>query len=147
MSHIVLGTLAVEEPAVAASIARRWPGQVLLGLDARNGEVRTRGWIEGSGRTVESVLADFETCPLAGVIHTEVSRDGMLEGPDLPGLQQVMAATRHPVIASGGIASLDDVIRLSQVGVAGAIVGRVLYEGGLDLAAAIAALRDATRSA
>ncbi|MHB8508847.1 MAG: 1-(5-phosphoribosyl)-5-[(5-phosphoribosylamino)methylideneamino]imidazole-4-carboxamide isomerase [Candidatus Dormibacteria bacterium] len=135
--YVVLGTLAAENPAAAAQIARAWPDRVFVGIDARGTEVQTRGWVEGSGSTITEVLAPFEDVPLAGIIHTEVSRDGMLAGPDLAALAQVITATRHPVVASGGVAELADLGALRVAGAAGAIVGKAIYEGRFSLEEAL----------
>ncbi|MGH9151122.1 MAG: 1-(5-phosphoribosyl)-5-[(5-phosphoribosylamino)methylideneamino]imidazole-4-carboxamide isomerase [Acidimicrobiales bacterium] len=144
VSRIVLGTAVVEDPGMLRRVAHRHPGRVAVGLDARGGEVAVRGWTSGSGRTLEEVLAAVEGAPLGAVVVTDISRDGMLSGPDVAGLTAVLAATRHPVVASGGVGSLDDLRALADVAdgdrtLAGAIVGTAIHEGVFSVREAIAA--------
>jgi phosphoribosylformimino-5-aminoimidazole carboxamide ribotide isomerase len=138
VARVVVGTAAVEDPALVESIARRWPGQVAVGLDHRGGELRLRGWTEGSGRSVMDLVPAAIAAGASAVIVTDISRDGRLAGPDVDGLARLVAATGAPVIASGGVASIDDVKALAAIpGLAGVIAGRAIYEGRLDVAAAI----------
>ena len=144
VSRIVLGTAALEDPGLLRRVAHRHPGRVAVGLDARHGEVAVRGWTEGSGRTPADVLAEVEDAPLGAVVVTDISRDGMLGGPDLDGLGVVLAATRHPVVASGGVGSLDDLRALARVtahgrALAGVIVGMALHEGVFSMREAVRA--------
>jgi phosphoribosylformimino-5-aminoimidazole carboxamide ribotide isomerase len=141
VARVVVGTAAVENPSLVSSIAGRWPGQVAVGLDHRAGEVRLKGWTEGGGRTV------FDLAPLAvswgasAVIVTDISRDGRLVGPDVRGLTELVESTGAPLIASGGVGSLDDVRALAAIpGLIGAIAGRAIYEGRLDVADAVEVL-------
>jgi phosphoribosylformimino-5-aminoimidazole carboxamide ribotide isomerase len=119
------------------SLARRWPGRVNLGLDVSGGLVAVRGWTEASRLTALELLSRLEGAPLGEVIHTDVSRDGTLAGPDLESLVALAGRSPWPVIASGGVASVEDLERLAALGVFGAIVGRALYTGEVDLADAI----------
>jgi phosphoribosylformimino-5-aminoimidazole carboxamide ribotide isomerase len=144
VSRIVLGTAALEDPGLLRRVAQRHPHRVAVGLDARHGEVAVRGWTEGSGRTLADVLGEVEDAELGAVVVTDISRDGMLGGPDLDGLAGVLAATRHPVVASGGVGSLDDLRALALVhvagrGLAGAIVGTAIHEGVFSVREAVLA--------
>lgn len=141
VARVVIGTAAVENPALVADAARRWPGQVAVGLDHRGGEVRLRGWTEGAGRKVTDLVPAAVDAGASAVIVTDISRDGRLAGPDVEGLAALVAATAAPVIASGGVASIADVERLAAVkGLVGVIAGRAIYEGRLDVARALAVL-------
>ena len=144
VTRIVLGTAVLEDPGLLRRVALRHPGRVAVGLDARHGEVAVRGWTEGSGRSLGDVLAAVEDAPLGAVVVTDISRDGMLGGPDLDGLAAVLTATRHAVVASGGVGSLDDLRALAQVraggrSLAGAIVGTAIHEGVFGVKEAVAA--------
>ena len=133
---VVLGSLAVRNPEMAAEICRAHPGHVLLGLDVRDGVAQAQGWTEAAGDALAH-LRRWNDWDAAGVVLTNVARDGALTGPDLEGLEACIAAYDRPVIASGGVASLEDLIALADAGASGAIVGRALYEGRVDLAAAL----------
>ncbi len=135
--YIVLGSLAVREPEMAAAICRAQPDHVLLGLDVRGDIAQAQGWTEPAGGAAEH-LHRWRTWPAAGVIRTDVGRDGALLGPDIDGLRATVQAYGGPVIASGGIATLDDLQACADAGAAAAIVGRALYEGRLDLSQALA---------
>jgi phosphoribosylformimino-5-aminoimidazole carboxamide ribotide isomerase len=141
VARVVVGTAAVEDPTLVGRIAARWPGQVAVGLDHRSGEVRLRGWTEGAGRSVADLVPEAVAAGAAAVIVTDISRDGRLAGPDVEGLTRLAAATGAPLIASGGVSSLDDVLALAGVpGLVGVIAGKAIYEGRLDVAAAVGAL-------
>jgi len=145
VARVVVGSLAVEEPDEARRLAVAYPGRVVVGLDHRDGEVRVRGWQDGAGVSVAEALARLEPAPLAAVVVTEIGRDGMMCGPDLSGLATVLASTEVPVIASGGVAGLDDLRALARLrgrgrGLAGVIVGKALYEGRFDVTDALGAL-------
>lgn len=141
---VVLGSLALREPERAEEICRAHPGRVLLGLDVRDGVAQAQGWTEGAGDAAAH-LEEWCDWPAAGVVRTDVGRDGALLGPDLEGLQRCVAAYPGPVIASGGISSLDDLSAVAAAGAAGAIVGRALYEGRLELGAALGLFPPARR--
>ena len=127
--RVVLGSVALEEPAVVGDLAGAHPGGVAVGLDHRGGEVRVRGWEEGSGRRIEDLVGEFGAAGVAAFVVTDIGRDGMLEGPDVEGLAALARTTSVPVIASGGVGTLDDLRALAGAGVAGVIVGKALYEG------------------
>ena len=138
----VVGTAAVRDPAFLEAACAAFPGQVALGLDARAGMLVASGWIEATGVRATEFARRASDLPLAAMTYTEVQLDGMMEGPDLEGLSAVASATRTPVIASGGISSVQDIQALKTLvprGVVGAIIGTALYEGRLTLEAAIRA--------
>jgi phosphoribosylformimino-5-aminoimidazole carboxamide ribotide isomerase len=142
VARVVVGTAALEDPDFVRRLAARHP--VAVGLDARGRDVAVRGWLEGSGADLLDLAKAFEDAGVAALVVTEISRDGTLEGPDLAGLTQVVEATSIPVIASGGIGTLDDLRALGGVDVAGrtlagAITGRAIYEGKFTVADAVAA--------
>jgi len=137
VDRIVLGTRALQDPAWCERVCRLHPGRVALGIDARQGRVATEGWQHLSERSSLDLARTCATWPLAALIYTDISRDGMLEGPNVEATAELAAAVSVPVIASGGVTTLDDIARLARCGLAGCIIGRALYEGRLDLAAAI----------
>ncbi len=136
--RVVMGTVALEQPDLVRELAQAHPGAVAVGLDGRDGDVAVRGWLESSGRAVVDVAASFAGSAVAALVVTEIGRDGTLAGPDLPGLAAVLEATDLPVVASGGVSSVDDVVALRDLraggrALAGVVVGRALYEGTLRL--------------
>jgi phosphoribosylformimino-5-aminoimidazole carboxamide ribotide isomerase len=146
VARVVLGTAAMEQPDLVRRLAARHPGAVVVGLDARAGEVAVRGWREGAGVPLLDAVRRFEDAGVAALVVTEIGRDGMLSGPDVDGLAQVVAATEVDVVASGGVGTLDDLRSLAALEVggrrlAGAIVGRALYEGAFTVEEALAAVR------
>jgi phosphoribosylformimino-5-aminoimidazole carboxamide ribotide isomerase len=146
IARVVIGSLAVEDPSLVRALAAAHPGRVAVGLDHRAGEVRVRGWEEGTGLGIGDVLARLAPAELAAVIVTEIDRDGTLAGPDLAGLAAVLAATEVPVIASGGVATLEDLRALARLragdgrALAGVIVGKALYEGRFGVEDALKAV-------
>jgi phosphoribosylformimino-5-aminoimidazole carboxamide ribotide isomerase len=134
VARIVLGSAAIEDPELVPRLADAYPQRVAVGLDHWNGEIKFRGWEEGSGRRLLDVAAELALPGVAAFVVTDISRDGALVGPDVEGLAQFQAATPIPVIASGGVASLDDLAALRSLGLAGVIVGKAIYEGrfGVD---------------
>jgi len=135
--YVVLGSLALRDPEMAEAICRAYPGRVLLGLDVRGDEAQAQGWTEAAGEAAAH-LERWRRWRSAGVIRTDVGRDGALLGPDLAGLRACVASFGGPVIASGGVATIDDLDACAEAGADGAIVGRALYEGRLDLSEALA---------
>jgi len=135
-SFVVLGSLAVREPDAAEAICAALPGRCLVSLDVRGGVAQVQGWTESAG-SAAGHLKRWGRWPLAGLVKTDVALDGMLSGPDLEGLRETVHAFPGPVIASGGISTVDDIVRCAEAGAAGAIVGRAMYEGSFDLRAAI----------
>jgi phosphoribosylformimino-5-aminoimidazole carboxamide ribotide isomerase len=139
VDRVVLGSRALKEPEWLGRVCRQFPGKVVLGLDARAGKVATDGWLQASEQSALAVARQCTAWPLAALVYTDISRDGMLAGPNLEALAELQAAVDVPVIASGGVTTLDDVRRLRGLGLAGCIIGRALYEGHIDLAEAIRA--------
>jgi phosphoribosylformimino-5-aminoimidazole carboxamide ribotide isomerase len=145
VARVVLGTAAVEDPDLVRRLAGRHPGAVVVGLDARRGEVAVRGWTEGGRGGLLDAVRGFSDSGIAAFVVTDIGRDGMLQGPDVEGLTEVVRATNVDVIASGGIAAVTDLTSLAAIEVegrrlAGAIVGTALYEGRFTVAQALAAL-------
>jgi phosphoribosylformimino-5-aminoimidazole carboxamide ribotide isomerase len=142
--RIVLGTAALKDPDFVIAACRRWPGRVAVGIDARDGFVAVEGWAEQSTVRVAALAARFADAGVAAIVHTDIDRDGMMRGVNVAATAALARVTDIPVIASGGVASIEDLrALLAQGGIAGAISGRALYDGRLDLAAAIAALKAA----
>ena len=140
VARVVVGTAAVERPELVAEMAAHWPGRVAVGLDHRDGAVRVRGWTAAGGRRLGDVVPEAVAAGAAAVIVTDISRDGRLAGPDVEGLSALLAETGAPIIASGGVRDVRDVRALAAAGLAGVIAGKAIYEGRLDVAAALAAL-------
>jgi phosphoribosylformimino-5-aminoimidazole carboxamide ribotide isomerase len=141
--RVILGSAAVKDPAFARAACRAFPGRVALGIDARDGRVATEGWAETSAVTARELALRFEDAGAAAIIYTDIERDGMLGGLNLEATVALARAVRTPVIASGGVASLDDLAALKAVadeGIEGVIVGRALYDGRIDPVAALALL-------
>jgi phosphoribosylformimino-5-aminoimidazole carboxamide ribotide isomerase len=139
VTRVIIGTKAVSDFAWFSRMVDKFPGRIVLGLDARDAQVATHGWLEGSNQTVLEFAAQADKLPLAAIVYTDIAKDGMLTGPNIESTKRLVEAVRTPVIASGGVKELDDIRRLAPIGVAGVIVGRSLYEGTLNLREAIAA--------
>ena len=133
---MIVGTQALKDPAWFRSMANRFPGRLVLGLDARDGRVATGGWLDVSSVEATALAEQFDDLPLAGVVYTDIARDGMLEGPNLAATEALAARLKTPVIASGGVSTLDDLERLAALPVAACIVGRALYDGRFRLSEA-----------
>jgi len=151
VARVVLGTAAMADPALVARLAPRHPGRVAVGLDTRGGEVAVRGWTEGAGVRLLDAVRRFEGMGVAALVVTEIERDGTLAGPDLEGLATVLAATGIDVVASGGVGSFADLRALAALVIdgrrlAGAIVGKALYEGAFTVEEALAAAAPPSRS-
>jgi phosphoribosylformimino-5-aminoimidazole carboxamide ribotide isomerase len=132
VERVIVGTRAVEDPAWLAALAERHPRRVVVAADVRDGVVLRRGWTEGSQVEVTAFVADLAGVPLAGVLCTDVGREGRMEGIDRASTTRVVEASPHPVFISGGVTTLDDLSALEQVGAAGAVLGMALYTGALD---------------
>jgi phosphoribosylformimino-5-aminoimidazole carboxamide ribotide isomerase len=135
----VVGSVAIEQPDLLIELARTFPGRIVLGLDARAGRVAVRGWLETSPLTAIDVARRHAPLPLAAIVYTDIATDGMLSGPNLSALEEMVAAVPLPIVASGGVASADDIRRVATTGSAGCIVGRALYEGRVSIPEALAA--------
>ncbi|PHP28848.1 1-(5-phosphoribosyl)-5-[(5-phosphoribosylamino)methylideneamino]imidazole-4-carboxamide isomerase [Limimaricola cinnabarinus] len=142
LARVILGTVAVENPDLVREAAKEFPGKVAVGLDAREGRVATRGWAEETDVMVTDLAKSFEDAGVAAIIYTDIARDGAMAGPNVAATEDLARAVSIPVIASGGVSSLDDLKALKSTGViAGAISGRALYDGAIDLAEALALLK------
>ena len=137
VSRLIVGTKALKEPSWFSSMVEKFPHKLALGIDARDGMVATDGWLETSETTAISLAQQFENQPVAAIIYTDISRDGMMQGANVTGMAEMKQATSIPVIASGGVTTLDDVKQLQEAGLDGAIIGRSLYDGVIDFAEAI----------
>jgi phosphoribosylformimino-5-aminoimidazole carboxamide ribotide isomerase len=135
----VLGTRALRDPAWVRSVAERHPGRVVLGVDAKDGFVATDGWLTVSRVRAVDLARQVSAAPLAAVVYTDIARDGMMAGPNFDALAEMRSAVPLPVIASGGVCTLDHVRRLAEAGTHACIIGRALYEGTLNLEDTIAA--------
>lgn len=142
LARVILGTVAVENPDLVREAAKAFPGKVAVGIDARDGMVATKGWAEETNVKVTDLARSFEDAGVAAIIYTDINRDGAMQGPNIQATADLARAVSIPVIASGGVSSLDDLIALRDCGVAldGAISGRALYDGAIDLSQAIRAL-------
>ena len=141
--RVILGTVAVRDPALVKAACRAFPGRIAVGIDAKGGRVAVEGWAETSELTAIDLACRFEDAGVAAIIYTDIERDGILKGLNLPATAELAAATKIPVIASGGLASIDDVKALLEPQYSqleGAITGRALYDGRLDPKAALALL-------
>jgi phosphoribosylformimino-5-aminoimidazole carboxamide ribotide isomerase len=136
--RVIIGTRALKDPAWLGTLCAQYPERVVLGIDAKNGRVATEGWLEVSDITALDLARRCGEWPLAAIVYTDIGRDGMLAGPNAEALAELAAQVRVPVIASGGVTTLNDIRTLRRLGLAGCIVGRALYEGRLDLRQAIA---------
>ena len=152
VARVIIGTAAVRDPELVRSAARRFPGRVAVGLDAREGRVAVEGWAETSDVTALDLARRFEDAGVAAIIYTDIDRDGLLQGVNAEATAELASRLTIPVIASGGVAGPEDIDRLKAVlphskkgggGIAGVIAGRALYDGRLDLRSAITALKAA----
>jgi|TARA_Y100000588_G_scaffold347087_1_gene395578 phosphoribosylformimino-5-aminoimidazole carboxamide ribotide isomerase len=140
--RVVFGTVAVKDPDMVIAACRLWPDQVAVGIDARGGFVAVEGWAEQSTLAVVDLAGRFEDAGVAAIVYTDIDRDGMMQGVNVEETASLAEKTTIPVIASGGIASLEDLRALkARGGIAGAISGRALYDGRLDLSAALTELK------
>lgn len=139
VARVILGTAAVRDPDLVRELARAFPGRVAVGIDARDGRVAVEGWAETTDLSATDLARRFEDAGVAAIIYTDIDRDGAMQGPNVAATAALAGAVAIPVIASGGIASLDDLRALKASGAAldGAISGRALYEGRIDLAEAV----------
>jgi phosphoribosylformimino-5-aminoimidazole carboxamide ribotide isomerase len=137
VARVVLGTRAFQDPGWVRQMAQSYPRQIVLGLDARDGKVATHGWLNTSEASVLDTAREFANWPLYAIVYTDIARDGMMGGPDVEGLADLAAAVPLPVIASGGVTTLENVRDLMEKNLFGCIIGRALYEGRIDLSAVL----------
>lgn len=143
LDRVILGTAAIEDPGLVRELAARHPGRIVVGIDAKDGKVATRGWLEQSAVEATELAAAFAASGVAALITTDIATDGTLAGPNLAFLRSMATAASIPVIASGGVGCLADLLSLlslEPLGVEGVIVGRALYDGRIDLAEALQAI-------
>ncbi|MDP2167255.1 MAG: 1-(5-phosphoribosyl)-5-[(5-phosphoribosylamino)methylideneamino]imidazole-4-carboxamide isomerase [Thermodesulfovibrionales bacterium] len=138
INRVILGTAAVKDPELLREACRSFPGQVLVGIDAKGGMAAVKGWVEVTGVRAKGLAEKMESYGAAGIIYTDISRDGMLTGPNIEATREIVQSVKIPVIASGGVSSLDDIKNLMGIkGLWGAITGKALYTGSLELKEAI----------
>jgi phosphoribosylformimino-5-aminoimidazole carboxamide ribotide isomerase len=143
VQRVILGTVAVEQPQLVAELCQEFPGQIVVGIDARSGLVATRGWLETSEVLATQLAQQMQEIGAAAIIYTDIHRDGTLTGPNLEALRELATELTIPVIASGGVSSVTDLLSLlslEPLGVTGVIVGRALYTGDISLKAALQAI-------
>ncbi|HCQ65646.1 MAG TPA: 1-(5-phosphoribosyl)-5-[(5-phosphoribosylamino)methylideneamino]imidazole-4-carboxamide isomerase [Rhodobacteraceae bacterium] len=143
LARAILGTVAVENPGLVRAAAKEFPGKIAVGIDARDGKVATKGWAEETDVEVTDLAKSFEDAGVAAIIYTDIQRDGAMQGPNVDATAALANAVSIPVIASGGVSSLDDLRALKACGAPldGAISGRALYDGAIDLGAALKVLK------
>jgi phosphoribosylformimino-5-aminoimidazole carboxamide ribotide isomerase len=143
VDRVILGTVAVEQPELVPDLCQKYPHQIVVGIDARNGKVATKGWIETSQVQATDLAKRMADLGVAAIIYTDIHRDGAMTGPNLDALREMASGIEIPVIASGGVSSLRDLLNLlslEAMGVTGAIVGRAIYTGEVNLTEAIRAV-------
>ena len=134
IDRVVVGTVAVEEPKLFEKMVERYPNKIVLGIDAKGGMVTTRGWVKVTELSAVSLACDYDSMEIWGFVYTDISRDGTLTSPNFEEVERFAGSVNKPVIASGGVSSLEDVLRLSKIeNVTGVIVGKALYEGKVNL--------------
>lgn len=141
LSRVIIGTAAQRNPELVIEACQKFPGQIVVGIDAKNGMVAVQGWAEVTDITAVDLAKKFEDCGVSAIIYTDISRDGMMAGPNLEATKSLAEAISIPVIASGGVSSLKDIENLMAIeasGISGAITGKAIYTGAIDLAEAIA---------
>lgn len=140
LDRVILGTVALRDPALVREASKRYPGRIVVGIDAKQGRVAVEGWLKTSETRAVELAPRFEEAGVAAIVYTDIARDGMLSGPNLDATAELADAVSIPVIVSGGVASEDDLVRaagLRDRGIAGAIVGRALYTGAVELGSAL----------
>ena len=148
LARVILGTVAVEDPDLVRDAAKAFPGQIVVGIDARAGKVATKGWAHETDVDATDLARLFEDAGVAAIVYTDILRDGAMKGPNIEATEALARAVSIPVIASGGVSSLDDLKTLRATGViSGAISGRALYDGAINLEDALHALSEDSASA
>ncbi len=139
LHRLVIGTKALKEPAWLIEMVGKFPGRLAVGIDAKDGRVATDGWLEVSSIQATDLAKTLDPLALAAIIYTDIAKDGMMAGPNFTAMAEMKQASKHPVIASGGVTVASDVARLAELGLDGCIIGRSLYEGKLTIPGALAA--------
>lgn len=137
LARVIIGTRALRDPAWFREMCVQFPHRLVLGIDARDGMVATDGWLETSETGAVALAEQFSDAPIAAIIYTDIATDGMMQGANIAGMAEMKAAVPVPVIASGGVTTLDDVRQLAAAKMDGCIIGRALYEGTIDLPEAV----------
>lgn len=140
LSRVIIGTAAQRNPELVRESCKKFPGRIVVGIDAKNGMVAVQGWAEVTGITAVDLAREFEDCGVSAIIYTDISRDGMMSGPNIEATKNLAEAISVPVIASGGVSSLRDIANLMDIessGISGAITGKAIYTGAIDLKKAI----------
>ncbi|MGE5892491.1 MAG: 1-(5-phosphoribosyl)-5-[(5-phosphoribosylamino)methylideneamino]imidazole-4-carboxamide isomerase [bacterium] len=136
--RVIIGTAAIEKPELVDAACSKYPGRIIVGIDAKSGKVAVKGWVEVTDADAKALALDMEKRGAWGIIYTDISRDGMMTGPNIPAMKEMVESVRIPVIASGGVSSMDDIKSLQTItGLWGVITGKALYEGTVDLKEAI----------
>ena len=143
VERLVIGTKAQKDPDWLAAMCKEFPNRLVVGLDARSGLVATDGWLETTDTPATELAKRYSELPIAGIVYTDITRDGMLKGPNFEALRDIIQAVKVPVIASGGVTTASDVEEIAKLGADGCIIGRSLYEGKLTLADSLAAVETA----
>lgn len=145
VTRCIIGTAAIEHPELVKEACRTFPGQIAVGLDAKDGFVATRGWVETSALTAAEVALRMRDMGVSTLIYTDISRDGMMQGPNFAATQRLIDKTQMDIIGSGGVSSISDLLKLQEIGCAGAILGRAMYEGAFTVPDALEAIQTADK--
>lgn len=145
VTRCIIGTAAIENPSLVAEACRAFPGKIAVGLDAKDGFVSTRGWVETSTLTAAEVALRMRDIGVTTIIYTDISRDGMMQGPNFAATKRLIDQTQMDIIGSGGVSSIDDLLQLQEIGCAGAILGRAMYEGAFTVPDALQAVQHAEK--
>lgn len=145
VTRCIIGTAAIEHPELVKEACRAFPGQIAVGLDAKDGFVATRGWVETSALTAAEVALRMRDMGVATLIYTDISRDGMMQGPNFAATKRLIDKTQMDIIGSGGVSSISDLLKLQEIGCAGAILGRAMYEGAFTVPDALNAIQTADK--
>ena len=145
VTRCIIGTAAIEKPDLVKEACRAFPGQIAVGLDAKDGFVATRGWVETSALTAAEVALRMRDMGVATLIYTDISRDGMMQGPNFTATKRLIDKTQMDIIGSGGVSSISDLLKLQEIGCAGAILGRAMYEGAFTVPDALEAIQTADK--
>ncbi|MBT9537220.1 MAG: 1-(5-phosphoribosyl)-5-[(5-phosphoribosylamino)methylideneamino]imidazole-4-carboxamide isomerase [Nitrospirae bacterium] len=138
INRIILGTAVIEKPSLLKDACGKYPGRILAGIDAKGGKVAVKGWVEVTSTDAKDLAREMEKAGAAGIIYTDISRDGMLAGPNIPAMEEMVETVGIPIIASGGVSSIKDIIALKEIkDLWGVITGKAIYSGAVDLKEAI----------